>query len=132
APGEELTRLRTTEDGAVEWCPVVSYRPKRFLAETGSRKIARGTRGRRGRSVCLSVRFCRRMLLLRQFGFDRLSDFFGIRLNLGLKPGDDFAIAANQELLEIPLDVAGELGIGLLRGQVFVERALTLTLHDDF
>ncbi len=42
----------------------------------------------------------------------------------GGEAGDDLALAVHEEFGEVPLDVAAELGVGLLAGQEGVERRL--------
>src|SRR5258708_31001335 len=99
--------------GAPQW----GWRPQRRMDPQCKRQDAASTKRPgpetlRGRVVRLSD-FGTKPLLLRQLGFDRLDDFFGVGFDLGLKSGDDFAVAADQELLEVPGDVAGKLRLGL-------------------
>ena len=47
------------------------------------------------------------------------------------EPGDDLALAVDQELGKVPGDVAGEIRVGLLARQELVERVGPLALHDD-
>src|SRR3954453_17369630 len=64
------------------------------------------------------------MLFSGQFLFDRRDNFRAFRLDLRLESTHDFAIAANQELFEDPAD-----GLGIVRGEELVERALSFSLH---
>src|SRR5437763_1527335 len=57
--------------------------------------------------------------LLLQLGFNRRGDL--LRLDLRLEAADDLAALADEELGEVPLDVAGVLRVGFLRGQVLVQ-----------
>ena len=49
----------------------------------------------------------------------------------GGEAGDDLAFSVHEELGEVPLDVAAELGVGRLAGQEGVERGLVRGLDGD-
>ena len=49
----------------------------------------------------------------------------------GGEAGDDLAFSVHEELGEVPLDVAAELGVALLAGQEGVERGLVGGLDGD-
>src|SRR5277367_728841 len=55
--------------------------------------------------------------LFRQFRLDRADDLGRIGLRLRLEPGDDCAIAGDEEFLEIPGDGTGEGLVGLGTGE---------------
>ena len=49
-----------------------------------------------------------RLLLRRDRCFDGLGQFFRIRFHSGIEAFEDFAVLADEEFTEVPLDVAGE------------------------
>ncbi len=62
---------------------------------------------------------------------DGLDDLGRLGLGAGTEPLDDGAVGCDEELLEVPLDVArGALGVGGL-GQFLVQRVPVLTVHLD-
>src|SRR5215472_5149121 len=67
---------------------------------------------------------------LLQLLLDRFGQFFRIWSDLGLKALDHLAIAIDQELGEVPLDVSGDTTSGLL-GEVCVQGRLIGTLHGN-
>src|SRR5262245_6416933 len=69
-------------------------------------------------SISLDV-FCFRVLFQRLL--NRLRHLFAFGLFPGFKASDDLSIAVDQELVEVPTDVAAEFGIGFLAGEEFVE-----------
>jgi hypothetical protein len=56
------------------------------------------------------------MISFAQFGFNRLNKFFIVGAGTAAKAADDLAVTGDEELVEIPADLSGEFGIGLLRG----------------
>src|SRR6516225_10925885 len=69
--------------------------------------------------------------LLLQLRLDALDDLGLIRAEVGLEAGDDLTVSADQELLEVPGNVAAGLRIGVLARQILVQRADALALDDD-
>src|SRR5258706_9877455 len=63
-------------------------------------------------------------------GFNGGSHLRRIRRGLRSKPFDDLAVAANQELAEVPLDIAGERGFRSRQG--CVEWVTFRTIHIYF
>src|SRR5215510_10036061 len=72
------------------------------------------------RVLLCSLRRAARTLFQRLL--NRLRHLFALRFFLGCKAGDDLSVAVDQEFVEVPTDVAGEFGVGLLAGEEFVER----------
>src|SRR5262249_17734574 len=68
---------------------------------------------------------------LLQFGLEGLDQLGVVGLDVRLEPGDHRAVLADQELGEVPLHVAAELRVGVLRGQVLVQRADAGALDHD-
>src|SRR5690606_22274889 len=69
--------------------------------------------------------------LLLQFGFDRLDDFGIVRLGSRRVAGDDLAILADQELLEVPANLAAAGWLGVDRGQFLVKGGGVFAVHVD-
>src|SRR4051812_35287544 len=61
-----------------------------------------------------------RLFLLRQRVLNRLLERRGLGIDLRREAGDHLAVAADEELLEVPADLAGELPVGFLGGQELV------------
>ena len=64
--------------------------------------------------------------------FDGLENFLGVGLGLGSEAGDDLALAVDAELVEVPADLACEVGVGVLAGEEGVERVLVVACDGDF
>jgi hypothetical protein len=62
--------------------------------------------------------------------FDCLGDFVVGRQSARIPFGQDGAVAADQVLLEVPGDVAGDGFVGM-RGEVSIERCLVVALHGN-
>src|SRR5690606_16339265 len=62
---------------------------------------------------------------------DRLLDLGRRRLGGRVEARDDVALLVDDELREVPLDVARRLGTDLLLGQPGVERGARVTVHVD-
>src|SRR5258708_14625135 len=86
----------------------------------------------RTKTCCATVTLPGNRSVFLQLRFDGFDDFLRVGLHARRKPGDDFAVPADQEFLEIPRDIAGELGIGLFRGEMLVQRALSFAFDDHF
>src|SRR4030095_2327075 len=64
-----------------------------------------------------------------QRAFNRAYELRAIRCHPWVEAGDDFAIATNQELLEVPEDVA--LILRTVPCEIAVHRVTTLAVHVD-
>src|SRR5262245_58549325 len=82
------------------------------------------------RVLLYSLRRAARTLFQRLL--NRLRHLFALRFFLGRKTGDDLSVAIDQEFVEVPADVAGEFGIGLLAGEEFVERVNVAAFDRNF
>src|SRR2546425_3469059 len=68
---------------------------------------------------------------LLEHALDLVGHFLRKRIDRRVEAGDDIAGAVDEELLKVPLDVAGELGVGFLRGQELVKGMDIVSLHGD-
>src|SRR5262245_24759168 len=66
---------------------------------------------------------------LRQLRFDRLNHLIAHGLDRRAVTRHDRPVLPDQEFLKVPLNLARELRVGLLAGQVFVKRGLVTPLH---
>src|SRR5258708_3604961 len=71
------------------------------------------------------------LLRLGQGGLDRLDDRAGLGSVLGAESGNDLALAVDQELGEVPGDLAGELGVRLLAREILEQGVDPFALDDD-
>src|SRR5690349_10136016 len=69
-----------------------------------------------------------RLSTLLQFLLHLFHDLVRIRLDRRLEPGDNLAVATDQELLEVPADLAAESGISLFRREELVQRGGILSV----
>ncbi len=69
---------------------------------------------------------CVRRRLVGEGGFDGLGDFRGVGGDVGLEAGDGVAVFVEEELGEVPLDFAGEFGVGGVAGEELVKRGLVV------
>src|SRR5205085_2859137 len=114
---------RNARNCASAWWAKRSPTPKEYLASVnmvqarnGHEKARRGTTRKTVRSPertsvpiselvffsCLLVLFRGHSSFLLQLGLDRVGQLLRLRLDLRLEPADDLAVAADQELLEVP------------------------------
>src|SRR5215475_14408189 len=82
------------------------------------------------RFVLMETKRLRRLLLQRRF--NRCGHFGRVRSDFRLEARDRIAIAIEEELGEVPLDIAREFWIGGLVSQEGVKRRLVVTLDRDF
>ena len=91
--------------------------------------IVRGPRAPVTRSVTYGGAICDaerhlRGLLLCQLAFDCLDQLGIRRFRAGGKSVDQVAFAVDQELFKVPADVPFASGLGILAGQILVERVM--------
>src|SRR5260221_9810639 len=82
-------------------------------------------------SSAAQVAWPERRWLLRQARLDRADELGGLRFGQRPEPAQHLAVAPDQELLEVPLNVAGlAVGVGDL-GQLRIQGMLSLPVDDD-